>query len=81
MIDPTFRNIYRWFVLSFKNSDTDAARYSFDKYYISSVEIKEFIVLINKKSFFEQPRKNEKEAYEKLSKCRVTMTIEQEIYL
>ena len=30
LIDPTFRNINRLFVLSFKNGDNDHTRYSFD---------------------------------------------------
>ena len=32
MIDPTFRNINRLFVLSFKNGDSNPTRNSFDKY-------------------------------------------------
>ena len=36
LIDPTFRNIERLFVLSFKNDDDDddPARNSFDRYYL-----------------------------------------------
>ena len=47
MIDLTFRNINRPFVLSFKNGDDDSARNSFDKYYMPLVEINEFNALIN----------------------------------
>ena len=65
-IDPTFRNINRLFVLSFKNSDKDPTRNSFDKYYISLAEVKDFNILINNKPFFDQPVKNKQEAYEKL---------------
>ena len=65
LIDPTFRIINRLFVLSFKNSDNDATSYSFDKYYIQLVEIKDFIVLIDNKPFFDQPAKNKQEAHEK----------------
>ena len=32
MVDPTFRNINRLFVLSFKNGDSDPTRNFFDKY-------------------------------------------------
>ena len=42
LIDPTFRNINRLFVNSFKNGDDDHSRYSFDKYSMSLVEIKDF---------------------------------------
>ena len=47
LVDPTFRNIYRLFVLSFKNEDDDSKRYSFNKYYMSLVEIKDFNALVN----------------------------------
>ena len=54
------------FVLSFKNGIDDPTRNSFDNYYLSLVEIKDFIALINNKLFFDQPVKNKQEAYEKL---------------
>ena len=41
MTDPTFRNINRLFLLSFKNGDNDLTRNTFDKYYyVPLVEIK-----------------------------------------
>ena len=39
LIDPTFRNVNRLFVLSFKSGNNDHTRHSFYKYYISFVEI------------------------------------------
>ena len=64
LIDPTFRNINRLFVLSFKNSDNDPTRRSFDKYCMSLVEIKDTI--IDNKPVFDQPVKTKQEAFEKL---------------
>ena len=61
LIDPTFTNINRLFVLSFDNEND---RTSFSKYYVSSVEIKDFNVLIDGKPFFEIPVKIKEEAYE-----------------
>ena len=52
LIDPTFTNIDRLFVVSFKNGDDDPARYSFDKYYMLLIEIKDFNALIANKPFF-----------------------------
>ena len=40
------------FVLSFKNSDKDASRNLFDKYYVPLVETKDFSALICSKPFF-----------------------------
>ena len=42
MIDPTFKNINRLFVLSFKNGFNDPTRDSFDKYFMPLVEVKDF---------------------------------------
>ena len=61
LIDPTFTNVHRLFVLSFKNEDD---RTSFSKHYIPNVEMKDFNVLIDGKPFFEIPVKNKEEAYE-----------------
>ena len=41
-------------------------RDSFSHYYVSNVEIKDFNVMIDGKSFFDLPVKNKEEAYEKI---------------
>ena len=41
-------------------------RDSFSHYYVPKVQIKDFTVLINGKTFFDLPVKNEEEAYEKI---------------
>ena len=64
LIDKTFRNVNRLFVLSFKNGNNDPTRNSFDRYYIPLVELISN-VLINNKPFFDQPVKNKHFAYEK----------------
>ena len=63
LIDPTFTKVNRLFVLSFE--DEYDRRY-FSKYYVPSVQIKDFNVLINGKSFFDMPIKNEEEAYQQI---------------
>ena len=55
LIDPTFTEVNRLFVLSFENEED---RTSFSKYYVPKVEIKDFNVLIDGKSFFDMPVKN-----------------------
>ena len=64
MIDPTFRNINRLFVLSFKKNDDDPKRYSFDQNYMPLVKINNFNALIDNKPFLDQSVKNKQEAYE-----------------
>ena len=63
LVDPTFTNVNRLFVLSFENEND---RLSFSKYYLPKIEIKDFNVLIDGKPFFEIPVKNKEEAYEKI---------------
>ena len=48
LIDPTFSNVNRSFVLSFENEDD---RTSYYKYYVPSVEIKDYNVLLMVKPF------------------------------
>ena len=66
LIDPTFMNVNRLFVLSFpRNSNTDS-RYSFPNYYVPKVRINDVNILIDGKSFFDLSVKNGEEAYEKI---------------
>ena len=48
LIDPTFNNLNRLFVLSFENEDD---RTTFSKYYVPKIEIKDYNVLIGGKPF------------------------------
>ena len=66
LIDPTFMNVNRLFVLSFPRNNNTDSRYSFSNYYVPKVQIKDFNVLIDGKSFFDLPVKNEEETYEKI---------------
>ena len=63
LIDPTFTNVNRLFVLSYQNDDD---RQSFSQFYLPKVMIKDYNVIIDKLAFFNLPIKNEEEAYEKI---------------
>ena len=70
LIDPTFTNVNRLFVLSFQriageNNTTKDHRDSFSHYYVLNARIKDFNVLIDGKCFFDLLVKNEEEAYKK----------------
>ena len=62
LIDATFSNVNRLFVLSFENKDH---RTSYYKYYLPNVEIKDYNILIDGNAVFELPMKNLEETYEK----------------
>ena len=70
LIDPTFTNVNRLFVLSFERIEEDNIkkdyRDSFSHYYVPNIQIKDFNVLIDGKRFFDLTIKNEEEAYEKI---------------
>ena len=66
LIDPTFMNVNRLFVLSFPRNNNSDSKYSFSNYYVPKVKINDFNVLIDGKSFFDLPVKNDEEAYEKI---------------
>ena len=63
LTDTTFSNVNRLFVLSFENEDD---RPSYYKYYVPSVEIKDYNVFIDGNAFFELPIKDIEETYEKI---------------
>ena len=48
LIDPTFTKVNRLFVLSFENEEGSI---SFSKYYVPKVEIKDFNVSVDEKTF------------------------------
>ena len=66
LIDPTFTNVNRLFVLPFTRSNIHDYRNVFSNYYAPDAEIKDFNVLIDRKRFFDLPVKNEQEPYEKI---------------
>ena len=56
LIDPTFTNVNRLFVLSFERVAEDNIKKDyrdfFSHYYVPNVQIKDFIVLTDGKSFY-----------------------------
>ena len=65
LVEPRFQGVNRLFVLTFQNDDD---RTSDDEYYLSTVEIKDYNIMINGENFFDQPIKNNKVTYENIKK-------------
>ena len=61
LIDPTFTNVNRLFVLAYQNVYN---RQSYSRFYLPSVMVKDYNVIIDKLAFFDLPIKTEEEAYE-----------------
>ena len=63
LIDPTFTNVNRLFILAYQNADD---RQSFSRLYLPNVMVKDYNVIIDKLAFLDLPIKTEEEAYEKI---------------
>ena len=71
LLDPTFKNINRLFVLSFSNNENNPTRSSFNKYCMLLVEIKNFNALIENKTFFDRSVKSKQKTSPKLIKMSI----------
>ena len=65
LVDPTFTNVNRLFVLAYRQIIND--RQSFSRFYLPNVMVKDYNVIIDKLAFFDLPIKTEEEAYEKIT--------------
>ena len=63
LIDPSFTNVNRLFVLAYQNADD---RQSISQFYLPRVMVKDYNVIIDKLVFFDLPIKTEEGAYEKI---------------
>ena len=64
LIDPTFTNVNRLFVLSYQvDASNNDNRQSFSEFYLPRIMIKDFNVIIDKLAFFDLTIKTEEKAY------------------
>ena len=63
LIDPTFTNVNKLFVLAYQSN---ANRQSIYEFYLPRLIVKDYNVFIDKLAFFDLPIKTEEEAYEKI---------------
>ena len=65
LIDPSFQEVNRLFVLSFENKGDRKVR---TRYYLPKVEINDYNVMIDRKIFFDQPVKSNMKTYDNIRK-------------
>ena len=65
LVEPSFQGVNRLFVLAFENDDD---RTIDDKYYLPTVEIKDYNIMIHGENVFDQPIKNNRTTYENIRK-------------
>ena len=68
LVELSFQGVNRLFVLAFENDDD---RTSDDQYYLPTVEIKDYNVVINGENFFDQPIKTNKVKYDNIRKIAI----------
>ena len=65
LVEPSFQGVNRLFVLAFENDDD---RTSYNEYYLPTVGIKDYNIMINGENFFDQPIKNNNVTYDNIRK-------------
>ena len=65
LVEPSFQGVNGLFVLAFEN---DVDRINDDQYYLPTVEINDYNIMINGENFFDQSIKNNKVTYENIRK-------------
>ena len=68
LVEPSFQGVNRLFVLAFENDDDRA---SDEEYYLSTIEIKDYNIVINGENFFDQPINNNKVTYDNIRKIAI----------
>ena len=63
LIDPTFTNVNRLFILAYQNADD---RQSFSRLYLPNVMVKDYNVIIDKLAFLDLPIKTEEKVFFKV---------------
>ena len=63
LIDPTFTNVNRLFVLAYQTADD---RQSYSQFYLPKIMVKDYNFIIEELAFVDLPIKTEEEAYEKI---------------
>ena len=65
LVEPSFQGVNRPFVLAFEGDNNRTAN---DSYYLPTVEIKGYNIMINGENFFDQTIKNNKVTYDNIRK-------------
>ena len=65
LIDPSFQGVNVLFVLSFKNDD---GQKRYKQYYLPTVKIKDYNVVIDGRNFFDKPIRNDLKTYNNIRK-------------
>ena len=68
LVEPSFQGVNRLFVLAFEGDDD---RTSDEQYYLPTVEIKDYNIMINGEKFFDQPIKSRGVTYDNIRKIAI----------
>ena len=68
LVEPSFQGVNRLFVLAFENYDDRTIN---DKYYLPTIEIEDYNIMINGENVFNQPINNNKVTHENIGKTAI----------
>ena len=68
LVEPSFQGVNRLFVLAF---ESDNHRTSDERYYLPTVEIKDYNIMINGENVFDQPVKSRRVTYDNIRKIAI----------
>ena len=68
LVEPSFQGVNRLFFLAFENYDDRTIN---DKYYLPTIEIEDYNIMINGENVFDQPINNNKVTYENIGKIAI----------
>ena len=79
LIDPSFQEVNRLFLLSFEDN---VHQTSYNRHFFPTAEIKDNNVTVDEKNFFDQPVKNDKRTYDNVKKLQLVkgMIIQPVVY-
>ena len=78
LVEPSFQGVNRLFVLAFEGDDNRTAH---DSYYLPTVEIKDYNIMVNGENFFDKPIKNNRVTYENIATEKLLQAKEMTIQL
>ena len=70
-LDPSFQGINRLFVMAYNRADDEPTRDGRTKYYLPRIDFKKYNVIIDERSFYDNPIENDIEKYRELKKVMI----------
>ena len=74
MLEPSFQGVNRLFVMAYDNDNNNANRATINgrtRYYLPTIDLNKYNVIIDGRNFYDNPIKNDAEKYRELKKVMI----------